>query len=60
MYQLTEAGWQASLGAAPRHVETVRQLFLEPLDAAHIAAMTEALQLIIAKLEPETTPSKID
>jgi DNA-binding MarR family transcriptional regulator len=30
-YHLTEAGWQASRAAAPRHVETVRRLFLEPL-----------------------------
>lgn len=51
-YELTPLGWEASRSAAPRHVETVRKLFLEPLDAARIAAMTEALQLIIDELDP--------
>ena len=46
--------------AAPKHVQTVRQLFLDPLDPAHIASMTEALQLIIAQLEPGTDPSPMD
>jgi DNA-binding MarR family transcriptional regulator len=60
IYHLTEAGWQASRAAAPKHVQTVRQLFLDPLDPAHIASMTEALQLIIAQLEPGTDPSPMD
>jgi DNA-binding MarR family transcriptional regulator len=54
MYHLTEAGWQASRAAAPKHVETVRRLFLDPLDPGHIAGMTEALQRIIAQLESGT------
>jgi DNA-binding MarR family transcriptional regulator len=55
MLELTPAGRQASHTAAPKHVETVRQLFLAPLDAEHIAHMTDALQLIIDELEPSST-----
>jgi hypothetical protein len=51
-YELTPLGWEASRSAAPKHVEAVRKLFLEPLDVGHIRAMTEALQLIINELDP--------
>jgi DNA-binding MarR family transcriptional regulator len=50
-YELTSAGWRASRAAAPKHVETVRQLFLDPLDPAQIAPTTAALQQIVARLE---------
>jgi DNA-binding MarR family transcriptional regulator len=51
-YQLTEAGWAASRSAAPKHVETVRRLFLDPLDEQLIRQMTTALEQISARLEP--------
>ena len=52
LYELTDAGRQASRDAAPAHVEIVRRLFLAPLDPAQIAQMTEALQAVIEVLEP--------
>jgi DNA-binding MarR family transcriptional regulator len=51
-YRLTKAGWEATRSAAPKHVETVRQLFLDPLDPEQISQMTKALQRIITQLEP--------
>ena len=50
-YRLTDAGWAATRSAAPGHVQTVRRLFLDPLDPERIAAMTEGLQQIIEQLD---------
>jgi DNA-binding MarR family transcriptional regulator len=49
-YRLTPSGWRATRAAAPKHVETVRRLFFDPLDPAQVPVMTAALQQIVDQL----------
>ena len=50
---LTEAGWQALVAAAPDHVQSVREYFLDALEPNDFLALGSACQRIADHLEPE-------
>lgn len=47
---LTEDGWRKVVAAAPGHVETVRQLVVEPLTAAQIRQLGEISRRILDRI----------
>jgi len=50
---LTEAGWAKLVAAAPDHVESVREYFLDALDPESFAALGAACQRVADHLEPQ-------
>ncbi|MFB9375999.1 MarR family winged helix-turn-helix transcriptional regulator [Kineococcus gynurae] len=50
---LTEAGWQKVVDSAPQHVERVRQLVFDPLDAEQRRALDDAATQLLAVLDPD-------
>jgi len=48
---LTDAGFAKLVEAAPDHVETVRSLIFDGLDAAHVRALTEVGTAMVAQLD---------
>lgn len=53
---LTEHGWQVLVAAAPGHVESVRAHLVDVLDAAQLAALGEAMQLVVERLRAPGCP----
>jgi DNA-binding MarR family transcriptional regulator len=51
---LTEAGWQKVVAAAPGHVETVRELVIDPLTKAQLDRLREIGQRINDLLESDS------
>jgi DNA-binding MarR family transcriptional regulator len=47
---LTEAGWQAIRAAAPAHVESVRQHFIDLLSAQQIQVLGDLTQTVVSHL----------
>jgi len=47
---LTEAGWQAIRAAAPPHVESVRQHFIDLLSADQIQVLCDLTQTVVSHL----------
>ncbi|MFE0474882.1 MarR family winged helix-turn-helix transcriptional regulator [Streptomyces sp. NPDC058947] len=54
MVRLTPAGRKAIEEAAPRHVETVRRLFFDPLDADEVRLLGTFLDRILADVDAES------
>jgi DNA-binding MarR family transcriptional regulator len=54
---LTEAGHRAIEGAAPQHVEAVRENFIDLLTASEIDALTTIADRVLERLERVQTPS---
>jgi DNA-binding MarR family transcriptional regulator len=52
---LTEEGRMTVRAAAPGHVDTVRELVIDALDADHLAALREANECILMRIDPEQT-----
>ena len=50
---ITPAGRRAITKAAPRHVEHVRQAFLDALTPEQLDALAEISEVVLAHLEPE-------
>lgn len=50
--QLTEAGWQVVVDAAPGHVETVRSLVLDALTPDQVQQLHEIGDALLATLDP--------
>ena len=50
---LTDAGWDVVRTAAPGHVEAVREAMFDPLTHRQTAALCEALQAIVERLDPD-------
>lgn len=57
MVRLTPAGRKAIEEAAPRHAETVRRLFFDPLDAEEVRILGQFLGRILAEVEAELAES---
>lgn len=51
--RLTDAGWDAVVGAAPGHVETVRGAVLDALTRRQVRQLGEISGAILARLDPE-------
>ena len=47
---LTEAGWQAIRAAAPAHVASVREHFIDPLSAEQIRVLGDITEEVLARL----------
>ncbi|MBO0923161.1 winged helix-turn-helix transcriptional regulator [Cellulomonas sp. zg-ZUI199] len=47
---LTDHGWQVLVAAAPGHVESVRRHLVDVLDDAQLAALGEAMRVVVAHL----------
>ena len=52
---LTEEGRKVVLAAAPGHVDTVRELVIDALNADQLAALREANEHILMRIDPEQT-----
>lgn len=52
---LTEEGYAALAAAAPGHVETVRQLLLDPLTDEQVAELGRISEALLAQAKPEGT-----
>ncbi|MFE0457551.1 MarR family winged helix-turn-helix transcriptional regulator [Streptomyces sp. NPDC058914] len=57
MVRLTRAGRKAIEEAAPRHAETVRRLFFDPLDAEEVRLLGQFLDRILAEVDAEAENS---
>ncbi|WP_314614290.1 MarR family winged helix-turn-helix transcriptional regulator [Streptomyces stackebrandtii] len=57
MVRLTPAGRKAIEEAAPRHAQTVRRLFFDPLDAEEVRLLGQFLDRILAAVEAEAGES---
>jgi DNA-binding MarR family transcriptional regulator len=44
---LTEAGWELLVCAAPHHVESVREVLVDPISEADFAALGRAMQAVV-------------
>lgn len=51
--ELTEAGWQRLVAAAPQHVETVRHYVFDPLQPDDIASILEITSRWLERLDPD-------
>jgi DNA-binding MarR family transcriptional regulator len=52
---LTDAGWDVVVAVAPGHVDAVREAVFGPLTADQTRVLGEALETIVAKLDPDRT-----
>jgi DNA-binding MarR family transcriptional regulator len=50
---LTDAGWDVVRSVAPGHVDAVREAVFAPLTEEQTAALGEALQAIVERLDPD-------
>lgn len=50
--RLTEEGFAAIVDAAPGHLRTVREHVFDPLSRRQVAALSEALGAIVARVDP--------
>lgn len=50
---LTDAGWDKVVASAPGHVERVRQLVLDPLDADDLARLDAVMVKLLDVLDPD-------
>lgn len=50
---LTDAGWRKVVDTAPGHVEAVRTLVLDPLDATQVRQLRDACSAIVDRLDPD-------
>lgn len=50
---LTDAGWDVVRSVAPGHVAAVRAALFDPLTAEQTAALGEALQAVVERLDPD-------
>lgn len=55
---LTDAGWDKLVAAAPSHVESVRRLVFDALDADQVAVLGQLGRLLLAKVDEATSPPK--
>ena len=51
--RLTDAGRETLVGAAPGHVETVRDLVFDVLDPRQLTALREANEQILRRIDPD-------
>lgn len=51
--QLTDAGHDKVVDAAPQHVAAVRRLVMDALEPADIAALTQATERILTRIDPD-------
>jgi DNA-binding MarR family transcriptional regulator len=51
---LTDAGWDVVRSVAPGHVAAVRSAFFDPLEPGQTAALREALDRIVDRLDPDS------
>lgn len=51
--QLTLAGEAKVVGAAPGHVAAVRRLVMDTLESADIAALTQATERMLTRIDPD-------
>lgn len=51
--RLTDAGWDAVVGAAPGHVETVRTAVLDGLTRRQVRQLGEIADAILTRLDPD-------
>lgn len=50
---LTDAGWDKVVASAPGHVERVRQIVLDPLDADDLARLDAVMVKLLDVLDPD-------
>jgi DNA-binding MarR family transcriptional regulator len=50
--QLTGAGWDAVVGAAPGHVDTVREQVLDALSPEQVAQLAGITEAILGRIDP--------
>jgi len=50
---LTDAGWDVVVAVAPGHVDAVREAVFTPLTEKQTAALREALEAIVERLDPD-------
>ena len=50
---LTDDGWDVVVAVAPGHVDAVREAVFGPLTAEQTRVLGEALETIVAKLDPD-------
>lgn len=55
---LTDAGWDKIVGTAPGHVEEVRRLVFDALDAEQVARLGELARVLTARLEAGTPAAR--
>ena len=62
LVQLTDAGLDLTMTAAPLHVQTVRAAIFDPLQAGDVHALHAALGRILARIDPDaaTEPLPIE
>ena len=51
---LTDAGWDVVRSVAPGHVAAVRSAFFDPLEPGQTAALREALERVVDRLDPDS------
>jgi DNA-binding MarR family transcriptional regulator len=51
--QLTEAGWDKIVAAAPGHVATVRQKVIDALDAEQVRQLAGITEAILDRIDPD-------
>ncbi|MHA6512878.1 MarR family winged helix-turn-helix transcriptional regulator [Tessaracoccus sp. Z1128] len=57
--RLTEEGWQVVQGAAPGHVEAVRQYVIDALTPEQVGQLTDIADAIVQRLDPERSLSEM-
>lgn len=57
--RLTTAGWDTVVGAAPGHVDTVRQHVLDPLSRSQLKQLTTIGDALLTRLDPEGRMSEL-
>jgi DNA-binding MarR family transcriptional regulator len=57
MVSLTDDGWQVLVKAAPGHVETVRDLVFDGLDAEDVQSLERVAGHIVSRIEESRLPS---
>jgi DNA-binding MarR family transcriptional regulator len=55
---LTDAGFSKLAGAAPGHVETVRQVLLDPLSADQVRELGTVAQAVVEAAERRASPTR--
>lgn len=51
--QLTDAGWEKIVAAAPGHVATVRQQVIDALDAEQVRQLAGIAEAILGRIDPD-------
>lgn len=58
LVSLTELGWRTLRAAAPKHVKSVRENFIDVLEPAEIEVLAEIASKVVDKISPKVAPHR--